>query len=224
MAGRLIVVSGTGTGIGKTHIGEALLLAWARRGKRVAGLKPVESGVTDPADPSSDGARLARAASFHVKHDRHLFADPVSPHLAARSAGTTLTLEMLAAPVAAARAQADGVLVELPGGLFTPLAPGLLNAHAARDLRPDVLLLVAPDRLGVLHDLVAATVAARALSVPIHGAVLVAPERPDPSTGRNASELSALIDPPLLATVPRGSPEQLATTAELSVILRLALG
>jgi dethiobiotin synthetase len=224
MAGRLIVVAGTGTGIGKTHVGEALLIRWAQQGKRVAGLKPVESGVADPADPSSDGARLARAASFHVKHDRYVFAEPVSPHLAARGAGTTLTLEMIAAPVALALAQADGVLVELPGGLFTPLAPGLLNAHLARELAPDVLLLVAPDRLGVLHDLVAATVAARALSLTVHGVVLVVPECADPSTGRNAGELSALIDPPVLATVPRGTPQQLSSTPELRLILQRVAG
>jgi dethiobiotin synthetase len=224
MVGRLIIVSGTGTGIGKTHVAEALLLAWGWQGKRVAGLKPVESGVADPDDPASDGARLARAASFHVKHDRHLFADPVSPHLAARGAGITLTMDLLAAPVAAARAQADGVVVELPGGLFTPLAPGLLNVDVARELRPDVLLLVAPDRLGVLHDLVAATVAARSLYVTIHGVVLVEAEHADPSAGRNAGELSTLIDPPFLTTVPRASPRKLATTPEFGVILQLVTG
>jgi dethiobiotin synthetase len=127
---------------------------------------------------------------------------------------------MFAAPVATARAHADGVLLELPGGLFTPLAPGLRNADVAGMLFPDLLLLAAPDRLGVLHDLVAATAAARARSLTIHGVVLVAPEHPDPSTGRNAAELSALIDPPLLATVPRGTPEQLANTVEVDLILR----
>jgi dethiobiotin synthetase len=224
MAGRLIVIAGTGTGIGKTHVGEALLLAGARLGKRMAALKPVESGVADAADPACDGARLSRAASFHVKHQRHLFADPVSPHLAARRAGTVLTLPMFTAPVAAARALADAVLLELPGGLFTPLAPGLLNADVARELRSDLLLLVAPDRLGVLHDLVATTIAARALSLTIHGVVLVAPEHPDPSTGHNAGELSALIAPPVHAVLPRGSPDELSRTPELGVILRAAVG
>jgi dethiobiotin synthetase len=224
MAGRLILITGTGTGIGKTHVGEALLLAGARDGMRIAALKPVESGITDPADPLSDGARLARAASFHVKHERHLFAAPLSPHLAARRAGTTLTLGMFTEPVAAARALADAVLLELPGGLFTPLAPGLLNADVSRELRPDLLLLVAPDRLGVLHDLVAATTAARSASVVIHGVVLVAPQEPDSSTGLNAGELSSLIDPPLLAAVPRASPDDLSRTPELGFILRAAAG
>jgi dethiobiotin synthetase len=224
MAARLIVVAGTGTGIGKTHLGEALLLAWGRLGRRVAALKPVESGVADPADTRSDGARLARAASFHVKHPRFVFPDPVSPHLAARRAGTALTLPMLTAPVFDARALADGVLLELPGGLFTPLAPGFLNADLARELRPDLLLLVAPDRLGVLHDLVATTTAAQAVSLAIHGVVLVAPATPDPSTGHNAGELPAFIAPPVLATLPRASPEELSRAPELGVILRAVAG
>jgi len=53
MKAPLIVVTGTGTEIGKTHVAGALLLAWARvlaeagmGDATVVGLKPVESGVT----------------------------------------------------------------------------------------------------------------------------------------------------------------------------------
>ena len=44
-AGRLIVVSGTGTGIGKTHFSEAILIVLARHYARVAGVKPIETGM-----------------------------------------------------------------------------------------------------------------------------------------------------------------------------------
>jgi len=58
-------------------------------------------------------------------------------------------------------------------------------------------LLVAPDRLGVLHDVGAATAGAKHLRVPISGIGLVEPERHDPSTGQNADALRRLMDVPV---------------------------
>src|SRR5579872_6723621 len=182
MSARLVVVSGTGTGIGKTHVAEALLLALGQRGLRAAGVKPVETGFDG--GPASDEARLAKASSFHVKHTGVRFADPVSPHLAAREAGRPISLDSLVAEIEAARSNADLVLAELAGGLFSPLSDTETNADLAKALRPDVLLLVAPDRLGVLHDLIAATRAAQAGSLRVDGVALVAPDLPDTSTGR----------------------------------------
>jgi dethiobiotin synthetase len=207
MPARLIVVTGTGTGIGKTHLAEALVLAWRRRLPRVAGVKPVESGVTDPRE--SDTERLRRASSFHVKHGDLFFPDPVSPHLAARRAGTLLTVPALVRAVAEARALADGVVAELPGGLFTPLAPDLINADLVQRLEPDSVLLAAPDRLGVLHDVNATVRAASALGLALAGVVLIAPEHPDASTGTNAAELSHFVPIPVLVTVPRAAPADL---------------
>jgi dethiobiotin synthetase len=60
----LVVVTGTGTSIGKTHFAEALILAW-RRTARVLGLKPIESGVVPGA--LTDVERLQAVSSFHVK-------------------------------------------------------------------------------------------------------------------------------------------------------------
>jgi dethiobiotin synthetase len=217
--GRLIVVTGTGTGIGKTHFAEALLMAWGRVDGRVTGLKPVESGVAEGAEGESDAARLARASSFHVKHPPLFLAEGVSPHLAARRQGLTLDVGLFAAPATAARSEADGVVLELPGGLFSPLAPGLLNAHVATQLEPDVLLLLAPDRLGVLHDIGAAVRAAQGFSLRLDGIVLVTPACPDASTGRNGPELPGLVAVPLLATLPRATPHQLAASPELGLIL-----
>jgi dethiobiotin synthetase len=216
----LIVVSGTGTGIGKTHFAEALLLAWGRRAARVAGWKPVESGVVDPG-PLTDAERLRRASTFHVKQVPQSFPEPLSPHLAARLHGVVLRAADLLPPIARARAEADVVVVELPGGLFTPLAHDLLNADFAASMDPDAVLLVAPDRLGVLHDVTAAVRASATVPLRIAGIVLVAPDVPDASTGTNAAELASLVEPPVVVTLPRAQPPALALQAD-EVIRRLA--
>jgi dethiobiotin synthetase len=217
----LVVVTGTGTGIGKTHFAEALLRALGEQGKRAVGLKPVETGLRDTT--VSDATRLAAASSFHVKHAGLRFDDPVSPHVAAREAGRPISVHALAAEIQSVRPQVDITVVELAGGLFTPLTDELMNADLALAVRADLLLLVAPDRLGVLHDLVAATRAAHATALPVHGIVLMEPEHPDTSTGRNAPEVERLLRIPLLGSLPRALAADLASHPAVQHAAKLAL-
>jgi dethiobiotin synthetase len=228
VSARLLVVSGTGTGIGKTHATAALLHAWATalaaKGQSeplVAGLKPVESGAGAPGDPS-DGLTLEQASTFHVKRfpPPYLLARPVSPHLAAEAEGRTIELRTITSYVETVRALAHGVAVELPGGLFTPLGLELCNAEVALALGPHAVLLVAPDRLGVLHDVAAATRAASALGLGITGLVLVAPELPDASTGTNAAELGKVTNVPVIAVLPRADIATLAVREDVTAWVR----
>ncbi len=208
MTGRLVVVSGTGTGIGKTHFSEALLGALAHAPARVAGLKPVETGVDGVT--VTDATRLERASSFHVKRSGLSFPEGVSPHLAARRAGVRISIESLVADIAAARQKVDALLVELPGGLFSPLSDVAVNADLAQQLEPDATFVVAPDRLGVLHEVIATLRAAGTVPLRIDGLVLVAPDIPDASTGRNAAELRRLVkDPDRIVAVPRATVQDL---------------
>ncbi len=226
-AGQLVLVTGTGTGIGKTHVAAALLRAWARAlsasgvaRPQVAGLKPVESGVT--AGAPTDAATLEQASTFHVKRFQppYMLARAVSPHLAALDEGVTIELSVIRRYVSEVRAQCDGVVLELAGGLFTPLGEALSNADVARALGPTAVLLVAPDRLGVLHDVAAATRAAEAEGLRVTGLVLVAPELADASTGTNAGQMRVVTDVRVLAELPRATTEHLAEREDLSAIVR----
>ena len=227
MSARLLVVSGTGTGIGKTHATAALLAAWARvlsvhgvAEPRVAGLKPVESGAV--AGGPSDGRTLEQASTFHVKRfpPPYLLVRPVSPHLAAADEGRTLELSVIVRYVEGVRELTHGVAVELAGGLFSPLAPGLSNADVALALNADAVLLVAPDRLGVLHDVGAATRAATALGLTLAGVILIAPEIADDSTGTNAAELGLVTRVPVVAVLPRAESATLALRADIESWIR----
>jgi len=230
MSAPLLAISGTGTGIGKTHVTAALLTAWVQalrehgvESPALAGIKPVESGVTE--GMPSDVATLEQASTFHVKHSRppYRLRRGVSPHLAAKDEGRCIELAPIVAYVEEVRARVDGLAVELAGGLFSPLAIGLCNADVAKRLAPDALLLIAPDRLGVLHDVSASTRAANAMGVPIGGVILVAPEDPDASTGTNARELAAVTAPPVVAVVPRAPIEELARRDDVMALVRALL-
>src|SRR5688572_32578214 len=91
---RILFVTGTDTGVGKTFVGAALLRHWADAGRRVVGIKPVETGCSGAISPHEDGAILAlatRQASPRAALTR--LTKPVAPPLAAEAEGTVLSLD-----------------------------------------------------------------------------------------------------------------------------------
>lgn len=195
---RRIVVVGTGTGVGKTWLGAELLRVLRAQGRRAIGLKPIESGV-DPAasSESSDGGSLARSSVRAPSDAPYRFLEAISPHLAARRSGTHIELARALTYVRYNESSSGGEplevsLVETAGGLFSPLGPGLTNFDLAQALSPARWLLVAPDALGVLHDLTA-TLAAASVRGQIPDAIALCRARPaDASTGTNAAEVAEL--------------------------------
>ena len=100
------------------------------------------------------------------------FREPVSPHLAARiEARDDLTLDALRArgPPRVRERRIRSFVVELPGGAFSPMTESVCCAEFARSLPGARTLLVAADRLGVLHDVGATTRACAALGLPLVG-------------------------------------------------------
>lgn len=202
-----IVIVGCGTGVGKTRVSQALLRSLAARDYPCIGLKPIESGVTAassgvPPD-GSDAGLLSTASTLRTTQPHPLYAlrEPVSPHLAARIAGSAIDLSRVlnwvnsAEQEVAPRVSSDRAIwsiVETAGGVFSPLALGLSNFDLARLLEPAIWVLVAADALGVLHDVSATQQALIARGRPVDHLVLSQARDPDASTGGNAAELRAL--------------------------------
>jgi dethiobiotin synthetase len=214
---RVILVA-TGTSVGKTHTALSLVQAIASTGAQVAGLKPIESGVV--AEASSDFGRLAGASTLHVKPPPYALAEPVSPHLAARRAGIRITVSAVRRWV---NAHHGICVIETAGGLLSPLDDGLTNLDLLAALLPAHVVLVAPDRLGVLHDISACQLALWSTITPDALVVLQPPETADASTGTNASELRTLSIASQVLQYPRAdptSPATLAAAANLCQLLR----
>lgn len=217
----ILLVTGIGTEVGKTHLAEALLRAWSTESPRVIGFKPIESGVTEGVVTDQD--RLDRASTFHVKHPRLELRDPISPHLAARREGRSLMLDAWRAHVEDLAANAN-VIVELAGGSFTPIDDARTNADLMQLWPGARRLLVGVDRLGILHDVLAATRALEAEAPPLrpHAVALHAPAVADASTGTNAAELERMLRLPV-RVVPRGNSADPATIEAAMQCLRSVL-
>ncbi len=217
-----IAVIGTGTAVGKTHATRALTLALAHTGAEVAALKPIESGVG--AGPT-DFDLLARAGTFSVAPPPYAFPDALSPHLAARRARRPVRIDVVADWVR--NHPARWTFIETAGALLSPLSLRTTNLDLVVELDCAAVVLVAQDRLGVLHELRACTLALRVALPDIPLLVLLQPPaRPDTSTGVNADEVRRLGIARQVHSLPRhASPDhpsvQVAAGRALRALARL---
>ncbi len=196
------VVVGTGTDVGKTHV-TACLLAWARsHARRALGYKPIATGVDQRCE---DAEAHAAAAGAPLIPPTFTYRRPISPHLAAREEGRPIDVDRIVTRTAELERETDHVLVETAGGLFSPVSERLTNVDVALRLAPAPVLLVAPDRLGVLHDVGACVTAARARGLALAAIVLSAPAVADDSTGTNGEELARLGYGEIAGAFPRAS-------------------
>ncbi len=196
-----VVILGTGTNVGKTYATCCLARGLAKS-MSVLALKPIESGVT--AGEGGDAGAIATAAGHPARLSPWRLARAVSPHLAAREEGVELRPAEAAEWVRGQEREypASATLVETAGGALSPLAPGYTNVDLALALEPAAWLLVAPDSLGVLHDL---TATLRALPRAPDAVVLSSARPPDASSGTNALELSCLGICEVLETLAPGA-------------------
>lgn len=193
---RKIVLLGTGTGIGKTYVGCALTAALNELGAPTLALKPIESGVA--VGEPSDAAQLRAAGPTQPGKPGplHCYAlvEPISPHLAARREGVALDFDRIRAWVDQQATQYNTlryVLIETAGGVFSPLHDTATNYELAQHLGDALWVLVAPDRLGVLHDVTACLIAMQQRGRR-PDAVVLSCSQSDASSGSNADELARL--------------------------------
>jgi dethiobiotin synthetase len=188
-----LLVTGTGTGVGKTVVAAALARTLVAEGKRVAVFKPAVTGLDDLGEP--DHALLRRAAESRQMDEEvapYRFGPPCSPHLAAKLAGEEIQPERLLTAAREAAAQADFIVCEGVGGLLVPLSPGYLvrDLAVALDLP---LVIAAPPGLGTINHTLLTIEAARAVGLEVAAVVLTPwPERPDRVEDSNRETIESL--------------------------------
>jgi dethiobiotin synthetase len=196
-----LFVTGTDTGVGKTFVACALARALCAAGRRVAVLKPVETGV---AGEPEDAFRLRAAADDPAMLDDvcpYRLRAPLAPAVAAAMEGVRIDVERIVALVARRAAAADVLLVEGAGGLLVPVAGRLTWADvAARSGLP--LLVVAANRLGTVNHCALTARVAEAAGLAVRGFVLSQPAPAgDPSAATNAATVQELTGLPVIAVL-----------------------
>ncbi|HEX7290165.1 MAG TPA: dethiobiotin synthase [Conexibacter sp.] len=212
---RGLFVTATGTGVGKTVVAASILAALRARGERAVPFKPVVTGTDEPADADwpPDDELLALAAGVRPQDvTAARFGPPVSPHLAAESAGAPLDPALLRGAFDARAAEAETVVVEGVGGLLVPLARDYLVRDLAVDLRLPLVVVASPG-LGTINHTLLTLEAARAAGLRVAGVVLTPwPDTPTAMEQDNRATIARLgdVDVAALPRLPRADPALLA--------------
>ena len=149
---RLVVVLGTGTGVGKTWVASTILAGLRESGLTVAARKPVQS--YGPCDVDTDASALGLATGEPAEEvcPRHRwYGMPMAPPMAAAFLGQSLPMlgDLLAELTWPAGI--DVGIVETVGGPRSPLADDADSAAMATALDADLSLLVANAGLGAIN-------------------------------------------------------------------------
>ncbi len=217
-----LVVSGTGTGVGKTVVTAAVAALASARGADVAVVKPAQTGVGRGEVGDLDVVRRLAAVSDVREYGR--FADPLSPAAAARRAGTApVDLAAVAVKLAGLSRERRLVLVEGAGGLLVRYdEEGTTIADLAHTLEAPVLVVTEPGSSSLNHTaLTLEAMAHRGLQ--LAGVVIGAwPAEPDLACRSNVRDLETLAARPLAGAMPAGAGA--LDAAEFLLVARGGLG
>jgi dethiobiotin synthetase len=200
---RGLLVTGTGTEVGKSVVAAAIARSWAAEGRRVAVFKPAVTGLQEPGEADHE---LLRRASGSTQADEQIapyrYGPPASPHLAAELAGERIEPGRLLEAAREAEASADALLCEGVGGLMVPLTPDYLVRDLACELGLPLVIAASPG-LGTINHTLLTLDAARAAGLKI-AAVVLTPWRGggDPIQRSNRETLESLGGVPV-AVLPR---------------------
>lgn len=201
-----LLITGTGTGVGKTVVTAALAALAGVRGQRCTVVKPAQTGVADGAPGDlAEVARLAGGGVDLVELAR--YPDPLSPAAAARRCGRPpLDPARCVQAVLDAQAGADLVLVEGAGGLLVRYdEDGFTMAELARTLRLPVLVVCAAG-LGTLNTTALTLEAMAHRGLELVGLVIGSwPAAPGLAERSNVADLEMLAARPLLGAIDAGA-------------------
>jgi len=219
------VITGTDTGVGKTHVAAALLAAARARGIVAVGYKPVASGSTRTAEGlrNEDALALIAAAGADVPYasvNPYTFEPAIAPHVAAADAAVTIEPAVLDRGHAWLAERHELVIVEGAGGWYVPFGHRFTFADWVASHRWPTLMVVGLKLGCINHALLSAEAIMRRTA--LLGWV---GNRVPPIMERETETVETLrrsLDAPMIGLLPQGpTPGKAMAAALLDGVLEL---
>jgi dethiobiotin synthetase len=157
-------ITGTDTGVGKTLVSALLCAAldgvyW----------KPIQTGASEESDRRTV-MELAELPAERTLPECYVFDPPVSPHLAAESAGAKIDLATIRRP----EGELPGpLIVEGAGGVMVPVNESEFMLDLMRRLELPVVVVVARSALGTINHSLLTLQALQGAGLAVRGVVVV---------------------------------------------------
>ncbi|MBK5231431.1 MAG: ATP-dependent dethiobiotin synthetase BioD [Thermoleophilia bacterium] len=201
---KALIVAGTDTGVGKTMVTAAFASQAQRAGRRVAVLKPAQTGL--PEGESGDVDEVKRLSGVEDIHEIVRHPEPLAPATAAAQVGDPgITVEQIVDVIDEIKDR-DLIIIEGAGGVlvrFDELGGTLIDLAVALEAP---VVLVARAGLGTLNHSALSIEALRNRGAECPGVVIGAwPEAPDLVARANVSDLPSYCGAPLLGRIPDGA-------------------
>jgi dethiobiotin synthetase len=210
-----LFITGTDTGVGKTHTLSQLLRLLRNSGVSCAGMKPICCGDRRDAEillaASSEGLTIDEINPVWLK-------TPVAPLVASQIEHVDIDIDLILAAFAVLKKRVDQVLVEGVGGWLVPIRPDYFISDLAVEMKLPVIV-IAQNRLGCLNH-----TALTVRSVIDHGlncAAVVLNEplsQNDIATRTNPDILRTIIKAPVLPGLTQKTEEFPADWAKLASV------
>lgn len=206
-----IFITGTDTGVGKTIVTACVTALLQEQKINSIPYKPIQSGAINTGEGliAEDVEVYRKVLGFTDKQEKYCtyaLKAPVSPHLAAKKEGRTLSLKKIEAHFHALKRNHDLVIVEGAGGLGVPLIEEkdriLLTGELIHRLQLPILLVTHPG-LGTINHTLLSVSYARSLGIPILGLIVNQwPEHPTEMEKDNIKMMEKLCQIPILGLLP----------------------
>jgi len=188
---KIIFVTGTDTGVGKTLLTCLLLCHLRRRGVNALAMKPFCSG-------GRNDIELIQALQNHALPDEEVnpfyFPEPLAPLVAARKHRRRISLSQVLRSIERVETQCERLIIEGSGGVSVPLGEGFSVSDLIAKLHCEIVV-VARNRVGTINHTLLAVKMLQQLTNQRIKIILMEQKTRDRSASSNARILGELLDP-----------------------------
>ena len=198
-------ITGTDTDVGKTYIASSLVRHFVQLGADVLGMKPVAAGceLVQGRLLNEDVKQLQLASNIEAPLaliNPYAFQPAIAPHIAAKQAGVTISLEAINKAFHQLKQLAGVVIVEGAGGFCVPLNDSETTADLVVQLNLPVILVVGM-RLGCINHALLTVGAIEARGLKLAGWIANQVIAEMTAYQENFDTLKQMINAPCLAEV-----------------------
>lgn len=198
-----LLITATDTGVGKTWTSIALATALQKAGRKVVGIKPVETGTSESASDGEDGVKLAEATGQPAPTEAlYRFRSQFTAALASEEEELHIEWKELVAKVKKYSTGADVAILEASGGLMSPITWEKGALDLAKEFKARAIV-AALDKLGTINHTLLTVDELEHNGVEVIGVILSEPEKADESTRTNAEALKRMRPSLKVFPVPR---------------------